>query len=533
MHRRRFDARGRERRDRAARGHVLALLAVLIATLAGVAPIAGARAAATAPVDWPAYHGGGSGSGVASGVRPIDTGARAWTSPVLDGQLFGQPVVSSGIVFVATENDTVDALSAATGAVVWSRHLATPVPASAVPCGDIAPTVGITGTPVVDPARGELYVVADELQGGHPAHILVGLSTATGEIERTVVVDPPGADPAALLQRTGLTLDDGRVIFGMGGNYGDCGSYRGRVVAVGEAGGAPAYFTVDAAADQRQGAVWMGGAAPVIDAHGNVWVSAGNGSVTSAAQGYDDSDSALELTPSMHLVAYFAPTSWPADNATDRDMSIAPALLADGQVVLAGKSGIAYLLDGSRPGGIGGQVATLPGACGADIDGGTAVFGTTVVLPCVTGPVAVRTNAAPSRLAVRWRAAVGGGPPIAAAGLVWTIGLDGVLYGLDPATGAIRRQVAVGTVANHFPTPGFGAGLLLVPTAAQVVAFRAVAAPTPAGTATAPARPPTATSAPTGGGGGSAGRPAWAWGLLAAAAVVLAGVVGAAAWRRH
>ena len=60
-------------------------------------------------------------------------------------------------------------------------------------------------------------------------------------------VDPPGADTAALLQRTGLTLDAGQVVFGFGGNYGDCASYRGRVAAVPETGGTPKYFTVDAA----------------------------------------------------------------------------------------------------------------------------------------------------------------------------------------------------------------------------------------------------------------------------------------------
>ena len=74
--------------------------------------------------------------------------------------------MSGGRVFAATENDTVYALSASTGAVIWSRHLATPVPASSLPCGDIGPTVGITGTPVIDPARGEIFVVADELVNG-------------------------------------------------------------------------------------------------------------------------------------------------------------------------------------------------------------------------------------------------------------------------------------------------------------------------------------------------------------------------------
>ena len=125
-----------------------------------------------------------------------------------------------------------------------------------------------------------------------------GSAPRPAAIELTQDVDPPGADPAALLQRTGLTLDAGQVVFGMGGNYGDCSSYRGRVVAVREGGGTPTYFTVDAAAGESQGAIWMGGAAPAVDGSGNIWVSVGNGSVYSASRAYDDSDSALELSSS-------------------------------------------------------------------------------------------------------------------------------------------------------------------------------------------------------------------------------------------
>ena len=255
--------------------------------------------------------------------------------------------------------------------------------------------------------------------------MLVGLNTTSGAIELTQNLDPPGADPAALLQRTGLTLDAGQVVFGMGGNYGDCSTYRGRVVAVNEAGGTPTYFTVDAAAGDNQGAIWMGGAAPAVDASGNIWVSAGNGSVYSASQPYDDSDSALELSSSLQLLQYFAPTTWPQNNAHDLDMSMAPALLSDGQVVLAGKSRIVYLLNGAHLGGISGQEASLGSACSDDIDGGSAVVGSTVYLPCLSGTVAVKVKAPPHALGLLWRSRVGGGPPIVAAGLVWTIGKNG------------------------------------------------------------------------------------------------------------
>ena len=457
----------------------------------------GTASPATGSGSWTVYHANPAGTGVAAPVAAVDTGTAAWTSPALDGQVYGEPLVYAGRVYVATENDTVYALSAATGSVAWSRHLARPVPAASLPCGDISPSVGITGTPVIDQSRGEIFVVADELDGGRAAHWLTGLSTETGTVEMTRDVDPPGADPVALLQRTGLTLDSGRVVFGLGGNDGDCASYRGRVVAVPETGGPVGYFTVDAAPGESQGAVWMGGAAPVIDGSGHIWVSTGNGSVHSSTQRYDDSDSVLELSSSLRLLQFFAPSTWPADNSRDLDMSTAPVLLPDGEVLLAGKSRIVYLLDGAHLGGIGRQQATLGGgtgtitgsACGGDIDGGAAVVGLTAFLPCTSGVVAIRAATSPPALHLLWSSGIAGGPPIVAASLVWTIGYNGVLYGLDPATGRVRQQAAIGALANHFPTPSVGDGLLLVPGANRVIAFAAPApgaraAPTPVAPAT-------------------------------------------------
>jgi len=442
------------------------------------------------PSSWTVYHGDAAGTGVASPMTAIDTTAPAWTSPALDGEIYGEPLVFGKRVYVATENDTVYALSSATGAIVWSVHLGTPVPAGSLPCGNIRPTVGITGTPVIDPARAEIFVVADELADGTPAHLLVGLAAASGKSELAQPVDPAGADTATLLQRTGLTLDAGQVVFGFGGNFGDCGPYRGRLVAVPETGGTPKDFTVDAAAGESQGSIWMGGAAPAVDSSGDLWVSTGNGSVHSAAHAYDDSDAVLELSSSLRLLQFFAPTSWASNNANDLDMTMEPVLLPGGQVLIAGKSQIVYLLDGAALGGIGGQQADLGPVCGVDIDGGSARLGRTVYLPCLDGIIAVRAARSPAALALLWSTGTGGGPPILAAGLVWTIGSDGTLYGLDPATGRIRQRASIGAPANHFPTPSVGDGLLLAPSADRVFAFGTAARGSSA-TAT-PASQPTA-----------------------------------------
>jgi PQQ-like domain len=91
---------------------------------------------------WTVYHGDPAGDGVAPPVNTVDTTTSVWTSPALAGQIYGEPLVYADRVYVATENDYVYALSAATGAAVWSVHLGSPVPARSLPCGDITPTVG-------------------------------------------------------------------------------------------------------------------------------------------------------------------------------------------------------------------------------------------------------------------------------------------------------------------------------------------------------------------------------------------------------
>jgi outer membrane protein assembly factor BamB len=490
-------------RRRAAAAGALALAAAF--GMSGGASAATFSPAAADPPGWTVYHGNPAGTGVAPSVTAVNTGTRAWTSPALDGDIYGEPLVYAGRVYAATENDTVYALSAATGRLVWSRHLGRPVPAGSLPCGNISPIVGITGTPVIDRSRREIFVVADELLRGRPAHIMAGLATASGRVEMTRDVDLAGTNPAAQLQRTGLTLDAGRVVFGMGGNYGDCGNYRGKVEAIPEsAGGQPEAFVVDSAHGESQGSVWMGGAAPVVDRQGHVWVTVGNGSVTSFRHAYDFSDSALELSSAMRLLQFFAPSNWASENAGDLDMSTAPALLPDGQVIAAGKDRSAYLLNGARLGGIGHQQATLRQACGDVIDGGFALAGMTAYLPCVSGVIAARATRSPAALRLLWRAGRGGGPPIIAAGLVWTIGQNGMLYGLNPANGRVRQQALIGALVNHFPTPSVGDGVLLAPTARHVVAFRASshggipATPGPAST-TAPASK-VGQPSPTGGG---------------------------------
>jgi hypothetical protein len=473
------------------------LAAVLLTTavVAGATAVLSAAPAVTAgaafatpavPSDWTVYHQNGPGTGVDPSGASFSGAGPAWTSPVLDGPLYGEPLEDNGLVIAATENDTVYALDVTTGAIVWQTHIADPVPSGDLPCGDIGPTVGITGTPVIDPSRSEVFVDADELTGGNNAsHHLIGLDLSTGAIELDQVADPPGSLPLYQLQRPGLALDAGQVVMAYGGNAGDCGPYHGWVVAIPEGGGSMSTFEAAANPGDNAGAIWMGGAAPEVDGSGNIWVVTGNSAFGSSGDAYDNSDGVLELSSSLTLEQVFAPSTWYSDNAVDADLgSSAPALLSDGLALQAGKSQTAYVLSQSALGGVGGQLALKNPYCGTVVDGGTANVGDVVFDPCVNGLMATQVTGSPPTITPLWKTGTGAGaPPIVAGGLVWTINIHtGYLYGLDPSTGATVEFFSLGSEANHFPTASVADGYLLAPSATQVHAFAPGFANNPSGT---------------------------------------------------
>ncbi len=472
----------------------VALVGAGLAGVTQVGPDLAGAAGAGFGSSWTVYHHDGVGSGVDPLGTVLNPARPAWSSAALDGQIYGEPLVEDGRVIVATENNTVYALAANTGAVMWSTHIAAPVPSADLPCGDIGPTVGITSTPVIDPARHEIFVVDDQLTAAKGAsHHLVGLDLFTGEPLINTPADPSGSHPLVQLQRPGLALDAGRVLIGFGGNDGDCefGSelYHGWLAAIPESGGPMLTFETasDTSAGDSQGAIWMGGAAPIVDGSGNIWVATGNSqfNTTSDPSGtYDNSDGVIELNANLSRVQFFAPSNWRNDNASDLDLgSSSPSLIAGGLVLQAGKSRIAYVMSQSSLGGVGDELASVGSYCGSTVDGGSAIVGDTVYAPCEAG--VVRTDVTPGNpptITSTWQTTTGaGGPPILAGGLVWTINDgNGTLYGLDPATGTLVQSFGLGSIANHFPTPSVADGLLLAPAGNMVKAFEGSAGLPPA-----------------------------------------------------
>jgi len=415
--------------------------------------------AALAATDWTTYHRDAARTGAAPASPAAGRLSIAWRRS-LDGAVYGQPLVVGGLVIAATEGDTVYGLDRATGRVRWHVHLGTPVPLSALPCGNIDP-LGITGTPVYDPATRLVYAVAETT--GY-RHVLAGIAVPAGKLVFTRNVPTPDGQPRYDQQRAALALDRGRIYVAFGGLDGDCGPYQGSINGVPASGQGPIVsYKVPTA---REAGMW-GAGGPVVGPDGTIYVSAGNGAAT--APPFDGSDSVTALTPALRRTGIFAPATWAADNAGDRDLgSTAPGLLSNGMILADGKSGTGYLLNSRHLTGVGSQVAQAP-VCAAY--GGMATSGTTVYVPCIGGGMAA-VNTAGAAIKVLWRGPAGAqGSPVLGGGAVWVPDWNaGVLYQLDPGTGHVRHKIRLGSALPHFASPSLSGRLALIGTMHGVVA---------------------------------------------------------------
>ena len=412
--------------------------------------------------EWAQYHRDSGRSGLGPAEPALSDPKVAWNVAV-DGDVYASPLIVAGHVIVATENNTVYALDLFTGAAIWKQHLGDPVASASLPCGNIRPVSGITGTPAIDLASGRLYVVA-YLSGHH--HVLFVLSLVDGAVTSQQDVDPVGSTPVAQQQRGALAIGSGYVYVPFGGLFGDCGQYRGYVVGVPLVGGAARVYAVPAG---RGAGIW----APqgvTVGGDGSVYVATGNAFSLRFAYG----DSVLQLTPDLSsLRSYFAPSNWAALDAGDVDLgSTGVALLPPlGRAFVIGKEGTAYLLAPGSLGGIGGQVASRRVCSGAW--GGTAWLGTVVFVPCSDGLYALSVG--DTSIDVAWRA---GHPalasPIVSAGVVWAIERSSaMLFALDPASGRVVYSVGLGG-AQQFGTPAATDGFVVAPAGQHVVAVAVI-----------------------------------------------------------
>jgi hypothetical protein len=322
---------------------------------------------------------------------------KLFTDPV-DGPVYAQPLVRTGVVvpgqgpldlvLVATEHDSVYAFDAdSPGPPVWQDSFinpaagVTPVPDADLNSNSINPEVGITGTPVIDPASNTLYVVAftKEVSGGTTAYVqrLHALDLATGAEKYggpvVIQVSVPGTGPGSNggvvsfdafhhNQRPGLVLDNGVVIITWA-SFDDRTPYHGWVIGY-DAHTLRQVALFNTTPDGGLGGIWQSGAAPAVDAAGNLYFITGNGTFDAGSpnppnRDFGDSFVKLSLTPAgLTLADSFTPFNQATLDVRDEDLgSGGPLLLPDQTgpsthlLVGAGKEGKLYLLDRDHLGG--------------------------------------------------------------------------------------------------------------------------------------------------------------------------------------
>jgi hypothetical protein len=330
-------------------------------------------------------------------------------SQTVDGYVYAQPLYlpnitiggqAHNVVFVATEHDGVYAFDAdgnggGNASPLWYDSLfttafgaaagATSIPQSEFYNTDIVPEVGITGTPVIDPVSGTLYVVSATLEGSTFVQRLHALSVTTGAekfggpviINATVPGTGTGSADGELTfdsewenQRPGLLLVNGIVYIGFAA-HGDAGPWHGWI------------FGYNAQTLQQTGVfcispngvgsgVWLSGAGlsaevndPVNHPYGRMFVPTGNGdydATTPYANGMDFGDSILnlDLTNGVPTVQdEFTPSTQASQDASDSDQASAGLLILPTQtsgsypnlLVQSGKAGCIFLLNRSALGG--------------------------------------------------------------------------------------------------------------------------------------------------------------------------------------
>lgn len=302
-------------------------------------------------------------------------------STAVDGQVYAQPIVVGSMVIVVTENNNVYGIESASGAVKWSRNIGPAWPSSAIGCGDLVPNIGITGTPVYDPASGAVYFAGKVNDGPdtlHPHWYVHAVDAATGA-ERTgwplmltgAATNAPAVsfNPYTAMQRPGLLVMGGSVYLAFASHC-DHGPYVGFVAGVNIATRSLKLWATEDASSNGKAGIWMSGGGLVSDGPGRILFSTGNGTTPAPGPGTNPpgalSESVVRLAVSgdgsMSAQDFFSPNDAAQLDANDQDLgSGGPVGLPPGfgtsahphLLVQVGKDGRIFLLDRDDLGGRG------------------------------------------------------------------------------------------------------------------------------------------------------------------------------------
>ncbi len=277
------------------------------------------------------------------------------------------------VLFVATENDSVYAFDAASGATLWHARLleAGETPSDARDCSQVVPIIGITSTPVIDPARGPhgtIFVVAmSKNQHGRYFQRLHALDLTTGKEEFGGPVDVhaeyPGTgagsrdgkvlfDPKQYEERASLLLLN-HIVYTAWASHCDNGPYTGWVIGYNERN-LHQSSVLDFTPNGTMGSVWQSGAGTAAGPRGNIYFLAANGTfdTTVNAAGFpvrgDFGNAFMKLSTAgsaLKVADYFAMYNVTHENDTDEDLGSGGALVLPPMTDAAGR--LRYLAVGA------------------------------------------------------------------------------------------------------------------------------------------------------------------------------------------
>jgi hypothetical protein len=292
----------------------------------------------------------------------------------VDGSVFAQPLYvphvtipgqgTHNVLYVVTENDGAYAFDAdgLTTTPLWYVSFINPGQGiTAVPCYsltktcNIYPTIGITGTPVIDTSSGTIYFDTHIDNNGTFLHYLQALDITTGAekfgapilIQATVAgkgIDNNGHgqvpfDAQHTAQRPSLLLMNGVV-------YVPYGNYHGWVLGY-NAQNLQQLYVFNTSPNSSNSNIWQSGQGLVTDGLNNIYFSTSDAKFdVNVPPGQDYGDTLLKLNASLQVVDYFTPMDQACRGSNDVDLGSGGPLIVPTQtgpypdeIILGGKGG--------------------------------------------------------------------------------------------------------------------------------------------------------------------------------------------------
>ncbi len=402
----------------------------------------------------------------------------AW-STTLDGKITSQPLYASAVevegathnvVIAATDGNSVYALDAGTGAVLWRHNFGSQSNNISIPGG-----FGVVGIPVIDRQAGRIYAVSND---GN-LHVL-SLADGSDAVPPTPVVNAPITNKVW----GALQLFRGNLYIATGSDCCDTPPWNGGIYQVDVTGSSPVvvkhWLTVPD--PPGGGGIW---------GYGGVSIDTGNGHIyTTSAEdtnggGTDYSDRILALDSNLNVLgAYEAtnPTTFGCSSQPcDLDFASTPVMFTPNgcptMLAAGSKNGNLYLMRESDLESSGTPIQTLQLNDPNDSLGSGGVGGTFAYWPAgrmlfvgdtgpgvngVAGGLVGLTIQADCTLKVAWSQQLGGSDspnstPTVADGVVF-IGLGtGKLQAFDAATGTpLWDSGSIGTAVYAAPIVAAG-----------------------------------------------------------------------------